>query len=201
MPYLKVIIPTLFLAALGQSIPQATSPTVPQHKPNFEAEEKRADELFTAKKLVESLPLYEDLCRQDPTIALFAERHGAALLAEEQSIAGISDAKQGFGLHIQGISELKRARSLGDNSEYIRITLALEPEPSLAPSSPALRSPSATPITAAPRPNPPSSPPRRPSRQATGPPPPSFTSRPPPRIQPWYDAAALRRRRLLPHGQ
>jgi tetratricopeptide (TPR) repeat protein len=88
--------------------------------PNFESERQQADELFQAKKPLEALPLYEDLCRQDPTVALFAERRAAGLLAKE---ATISDPAARFEVHKQAVAELKRAQALGDKSDYIRFAL------------------------------------------------------------------------------
>ena len=103
---------------------QVTSQTSPavvaHHETNFESERKQADELFLAQKPLEALPLYEDLCRQDPTIAVFAERRGAGLLAKEMTI---SDAAARMKVHMQAIGELKRAQALGDNSAYVRTIL------------------------------------------------------------------------------
>ena len=112
-----------FSALQAQVTPQTPPAAVVHHEANFESERKQADELFLAKKYLEALPLYEDLCRQDPTVAVFAERHGQGLLAKE---ATIFDPTERMKVHLEGIKELKRARSLGDTSEYIRIVLAEE---------------------------------------------------------------------------
>ena len=103
-----------------QSAAQTSLPAVPHHESNFESERKHADELFLAQKPLEALPLYEDLCRQDPTVAVFAERHGAGLLAKE---ATASDANERLKIHLQAINEIKRAQSLGDNTAYVRAIL------------------------------------------------------------------------------
>ncbi len=101
-----------------------TSPSVvSHHEPNFESERKQADELFLAQKPLEALPLYEDLCRQDPTVAVFAERHGAGLLAKE---ATVSDPAERMKVHLHAIDEIKRAQALGDNSAYVRGVLNLD---------------------------------------------------------------------------
>jgi len=110
----------VFSVLAVQAASQAPSPAVPHHGANFESERKQADELFLAQKPLEALPLYEDLCRQDPTIALFAERHGAGLLAKE---ATLSDPAERRKVHLQAIQEIKRAQALGDNSAYVRIVL------------------------------------------------------------------------------
>jgi tetratricopeptide (TPR) repeat protein len=104
----------------AQAAPQAQPSAGPHHDANFESERKQADELFLATKPLEALPLYEDLCRQDPTVAVFAERHGAGLLAKE---ATLSDQNARLQTHLQAIKELKRAQSLGDNSLYVRTAL------------------------------------------------------------------------------
>lgn len=115
----------LFIAIItstiqGQLAPQASPSVVSHHDTNFESERKQADELFLAVKPLEALPLYEDLCRQDPTIAVFAERYGAGLLAKE---ATLSDPSTRMEVHLQAIKEIKRAQTLGDNSPYVRAIL------------------------------------------------------------------------------
>jgi tetratricopeptide (TPR) repeat protein len=102
---------------------QTSAPAAPHHEPNFDGERKQADELFLAQKPLEALPLYEDLCRQDPTVAVFAERHGAGLLAKE---ATLPDAAERMKTHLAAIDEIKRAQALGDNSAYVRGVLNLE---------------------------------------------------------------------------
>jgi tetratricopeptide (TPR) repeat protein len=105
----------------AQVAPQAPSIAVAHHEPNFDSERKQANELFLAQKPLEALPLYEDLCHQDPTVAVFAERHGAGLLAKQ---ATLSDPAAQLKVRLQAINELKRAQSLGDNSAYIRAVLS-----------------------------------------------------------------------------
>lgn len=105
----------------AQVAPQAPSISVVHHESNFDSERKQANELFLAQKPLEALPLYEDLCRQDPTVAVFAERHGAGLLAKQ---ATLSDPAAQSKLRLQAINELKRAQSLGDNSAYVRTVLS-----------------------------------------------------------------------------
>lgn len=119
---------SLFLAA-ALAVPHAhaqapaqTAPAV-HHGPDFEAKRKQADELYNEQKPLEALPLYEDLSRQDPTVAVFAERQGAGLLAKE---ATLTDQKQRLGVHIKAMNELRRAQRLGDNSNYVRIMLNID---------------------------------------------------------------------------
>ncbi len=94
-----------------------------QHGPNFDAERKQANDLYLAGKPLEALPLYEDLCRQDATVAVFAERHGAGLLAKQ---ATLTDGAQQQKVHAEAIAELRRAQALGDNSAYVRTVLELD---------------------------------------------------------------------------
>lgn len=98
-----------------------TTQTAVHHEANFEAERKQANDLFLAGKALESLPLYEDLCRQDPTIAVFAERHGVGLLQKAGTLGDVPEAKA---LRDQAMTELRRAQSLGDNSPYVQTVLA-----------------------------------------------------------------------------
>jgi tetratricopeptide (TPR) repeat protein len=96
-------------------VPQIPAPGV-QHEPNFDAERAQANELYVAGKRLEALPLYEDLCRQDSTLAVFAERHGTGLLLK---MGTLTDQKEKDALMAQGIKELQRAESLGDNSPAV----------------------------------------------------------------------------------
>jgi len=96
-------------------------PGPPHHEANFEAERKQADELFQAQKPLEALPLYTDLSKQDPTIAVFAERHGAGLFAKEVTI---QDPAERMKVHLEGIKEIQRAQALGDNTPYVTAVLA-----------------------------------------------------------------------------
>lgn len=108
----------------NSSFLQARTPAPTQavhHESNFDAERKQANDLFLAGKVLESLPLYEDLCRQDPTIAVFAERHGTGLLQKAGTLGDTPEAKA---LREQAIAELRRAQSLGDNSPYVQTVLA-----------------------------------------------------------------------------
>ena len=102
---------------------QPPAPTQPkaQHEANFEAERKQANDLFVAGKTLESLPLYEDLCRQDQTIAVFAERHGVGLIFKA---ARMADGPDKTAVINHGIVELRRAQSLGDNSPVVQTMLS-----------------------------------------------------------------------------
>jgi tetratricopeptide (TPR) repeat protein len=102
---------------------QTTPPPQPavQHEANFEAERKQASALFLAGKTLEALPLYEDLCRQDQTIVVFAERHGAGLLAKKNTVP---DGPARKAIDDQAFAEFRRAQSLGDNSPYLQTILA-----------------------------------------------------------------------------
>lgn len=102
---------------------QAPSPSPPkvQHEANFEAERKQANDLSVAGKMLESLPLYEDLCRQDQTIAVFAERHGVGLISKA---ATMPDGPEKKAVSSLGMAELRRAQSLGDNSPLVQTLLS-----------------------------------------------------------------------------
>jgi len=95
-------------------------PPAPQHKSSFDAERLQADEAFVHGKHQEALPLYEDLCEQDQTVAVFAERHGLLLLEKAETT---TDPKERGELQGQGIAELQRAQKLGDNSPLLVQTL------------------------------------------------------------------------------
>lgn len=95
--------------------PQKTAPVV-QHEANFDAERAQANELYLAGKRLEALPLYEDLCRQDQSLAVFAERHAGGLLAKELIT---DDPKDKQALMSEAMKELSRAESLGDKSPWV----------------------------------------------------------------------------------
>ena len=118
-----LLVAILFAVAPVEGSAQTSSPVAPHHEANFETERKQADSLFLATKPLEALPLYEDLCRQDPGVAVFAERRGAGLLAKE---ATLSDPAERMKIHLQAINELKRAQALGDNSAYVSAVLAVD---------------------------------------------------------------------------
>jgi tetratricopeptide (TPR) repeat protein len=86
------------------------------HQANFDALRQQANTLFLAGKSVDAVPLYEELSRQDPTIGVFAERHGVGLLAKADLT---SDPKVKGELRAQGLAEIRRAQALGDNSPYV----------------------------------------------------------------------------------
>ena len=92
----------------------------PQHRSSFDAERLQADEAYVHGKHPEALPLYEDLCEQDQTIPVFAERHGTLLLEKAEVT---QDSKERAELQNQGIAELRRAQKLGDNSPLLVQTL------------------------------------------------------------------------------
>jgi tetratricopeptide (TPR) repeat protein len=96
------------------------APPVAQHQANFDALRDQANALFLAGKPVDALPLYEQLCRQDPTVGVFAERHGMGLLAKADLT---SDPKLKGQLQAQGLAEIRRAQALGDNSPYVNSVL------------------------------------------------------------------------------
>jgi tetratricopeptide (TPR) repeat protein len=105
---------------LRAQIPAPSQPKV-QHEANFDAERKQANDLYLVGKHLESLPLYEDLCRQDPTIAVFAERHGAGLIAKAGTM---TDGPAKNAVSEQALAEFRRAVSLGDNSGYVQAILS-----------------------------------------------------------------------------
>jgi tetratricopeptide (TPR) repeat protein len=104
----------LTMLVLAASLEGQTA--VPHHEANFDQERAKANELYLAKRELEALPLYADLCRQDPTVAVFAERHAAGLFAKSATETDDAAAKKD---RAEGVAELKRAQSLGDHSEYV----------------------------------------------------------------------------------
>jgi tetratricopeptide (TPR) repeat protein len=92
------------------------------HEANFDAERAQANQLYLAGRRLEALPLYEDLCRQDEANPAFAERHGIGLIGKAGTL---SDPKQQTEMYAQGMKELDRARSLGDDSPAVVNVLSM----------------------------------------------------------------------------
>lgn len=113
---------SLAFSPLAIAQQSAGPPLRVQHEANFDAERKQANDLYLAGKTLESLPLYEDLCRQDSTIAVFAERHAGGLFAK---LATLPNGQEKQAAYNQGTAELHRAQSLGDNSPYVQSLLGM----------------------------------------------------------------------------
>ncbi len=116
-----VVLATAIAASLPAQIP-APSQAAVHHEANFDAERKQANDLYVAGKVMEALPLYEDLCRQDPTLAVFAERHASGLLEKQRTMP---DGPAKNAVYTQGMAELRRAQSLGDNSPLVQNILSM----------------------------------------------------------------------------
>jgi tetratricopeptide (TPR) repeat protein len=93
---------------------QDTGPAPP--KPDIARLRQQADALFSAGKLLEALPLYENLEKRDPSQAMFAERHAAGLIAKSATRPQVAEQ---LALEQDAYAELLRAKSLGDNSTYV----------------------------------------------------------------------------------
>ncbi len=112
------------LATAGAQPPtsqQQQAVQAPQHEADFDVERKQANDLFLAGEILNSLPLYEDLCRQDQTIAVFAERHGSGLLKKASTLTDPAAHKI---MQEQGMAEIRRAVKLGDKSAYVQTVLS-----------------------------------------------------------------------------
>jgi tetratricopeptide (TPR) repeat protein len=96
---------------------------VVHHEANFEAERAQANQLFLQDDKLKALPLYQDLARQDPNVAVFAERMGSGLIAA----ADIEDdATKKQALNDQAVAAFRRAKALGDDSPLVRTMLGME---------------------------------------------------------------------------
>ena len=116
------LIALLALAGIPVLCAQAPAPAqaTTSHEANFDAERKQANDLFLKGKIAESLPLYEDLCRQDQTIIVFAERHGTGLIAKALAMP---EGPEKLAMFEQGMAEIRRGHSMGDNSPYTQTIL------------------------------------------------------------------------------
>ncbi len=137
----------------GRLIAQSTP--VVHHEANFDSERAKANEMFLKGDKLQALPLYEDLSRQDPTIAVFAERMGSGLVAA----ADIDDdpAKK-EALHLRSVAAFQRAKQLGDDSPVVETMLGMEEDRQRAiaeakanPPAGKTGAPAANPLTANPQ--------------------------------------------------
>jgi tetratricopeptide (TPR) repeat protein len=108
----------------SSAVPGTAQKAAPKvaHEANFDAERAQANQLYLAGRRLEALPLYEDLCRQDQVNPAFAERHGTGLIAKAGTL---SDPKQQQAMYAEGMKELQRAESLGDNSPFVENILSM----------------------------------------------------------------------------
>lgn len=110
------------LFAVTSGLADAQTPA-PHHEANFDEEHKKANELYLKGFRLEAGKLYGDLSRQDPTVAVFAERHASGLIAE----ADIEkDPAKSKALHEQAMAEMRRAKALGDDSDVVRTALGMD---------------------------------------------------------------------------
>jgi tetratricopeptide (TPR) repeat protein len=94
--------------------------------PDF-SEADRADVYFTQNKMLEALPLYQHLAAQEPENAVFHERLAFCLMS---SLSTLPAGKERDDVMVRAKAEAERARSLGDSSNLLRITLETLARPS-----------------------------------------------------------------------
>jgi tetratricopeptide (TPR) repeat protein len=91
-----------------------------------EDEAGQANRLVQEGKLLEALPLYEDLVKAHPNEWLYAEHLSACLGAKAANTVDPAEAKA---LRRRARDEAKRAVELGDPNEYIKQVAAMDPDP------------------------------------------------------------------------
>jgi hypothetical protein len=96
------------------------------------AEARQADEYFKVPNYTEALPLYEDLAGKVPMKAVYAERLAVCLINKAGALPA---GPEKDAIVSRYISELKRAKSLGDNSELVQIMLDKIRNAKISPSS------------------------------------------------------------------
>jgi hypothetical protein len=114
--------PVLLLAAFLRFQDTGLEPAVnsPGQAQRQSAERQKADALFLEGRLVESLPLYTVLAKNDPSEPLYAERRAAGLIAKS---ATRNKVPQQLALQRSAYTELMRAKALGDTSPYVLMML------------------------------------------------------------------------------
>jgi len=101
----------------------AQSTPVVQHEANFDSERAKANEMFLKGDRLQALPLYEDLARQDPRVAVFAERMGSGLAAAADIEQEPTKKEE---LHQRSVAAFRRAKQLGDDSPLVETMLGME---------------------------------------------------------------------------
>jgi tetratricopeptide (TPR) repeat protein len=114
--------PVLLLAAFLRFQDTGLEPvlTPPPQAQRQSDHRQKADALFLEGKLVESLPLYTALAKNDPSEPLYAERRAAGLIAKS---ATRNKLPQQLALQRSAYAELMRAKALGDTSPYVLMML------------------------------------------------------------------------------
>lgn len=116
---LKIVLCLAFLYASGvaQSLPSPI-PTGDDSKsnPTYESNRKYALEVFDQKRLLDALPLLEQLAAQNPKDMVVMERLGMSILAS--SVAETNPEKR-KATRIRARETLMKAQALGDNSQLL----------------------------------------------------------------------------------
>ncbi len=107
-----ILLVTVSLTALAQS------------GSDYEAERKRAFELFDEHKLIEALPLLEKLAAARPSDVAVLERLVFATLAQVETLKGEESRKQG---RLRARNLALRAKELGSNNELIQAVIEQVP--------------------------------------------------------------------------
>jgi tetratricopeptide (TPR) repeat protein len=92
---------------------------------NYEAERKRALQLYDDFKLLEALPILEKLAEAKPNDAVVLERLGIALVAKAVTVDDEQERKR---LRVRARKALLRSKELGNNSNLLQISLNALPE-------------------------------------------------------------------------
>lgn len=91
--------------------------------PNSEA--TRAADFYKQGKMIDALPIYDDLAKRFPEESLYAERLGACLLAES---ATVKDPAKRRKLLVRAHDQGLTAQRLGDHGDYLGVLLGIDPD-------------------------------------------------------------------------
>lgn len=115
----SIVIIIAFVFALSPQLVSA------QKGDSYEADRKRALQLFDDHKMMDALPLLEKLATADPLDAVVLERLGFALVSKAATLKDESERKQ---VRIRARNALIRSKELGNDSNLLNVMLDGIPE-------------------------------------------------------------------------
>ncbi len=120
------------IIAMRAQEPVAPSRTNAKTDVQLDAEAKQADVLTQQNKLLEALPLYEELHAQRPTRVFYTERLAMAYLMKDGAATNASDKTAARDRARQLFSE---ARAAGDNSDLLQVVGGMLEDAQKAPAA------------------------------------------------------------------
>jgi tetratricopeptide (TPR) repeat protein len=125
-PYAQAFAQTQTTQPASQTLTQPSSPAAAAAQtPNSDAVRQYALKLYKDGKLVQAMPLFEQLCAEYPKDNQMWEGWGVTTLGYAQTLPDADSRKK---MRAKGRSYLVKAKELGDNSNLLQSLLGMIPE-------------------------------------------------------------------------